>query len=95
MFTKQRYLTRGIEADIPPALQMFMWECINELPSESDYFQAFELENIDGMQRIHHFSERPEYSMEYLLTTIADPVTAKVYVIDDGDNTTMLLAEEY
>ncbi len=33
--------------------------------------------------------------MEYLFPAIAKPITAKVYVIDDGDHSTMLLAEEY
>lgn len=95
MFSNKRYLTKGVQEDIPFELQIFMWECIDRLPEERDYFQVFELDNIDGIQRIHHFSEQPEYSMEYLLSTVTNPVTAKVYVIDDGDHSTMLLAEEY
>lgn len=95
MFNNQRYLTRGVQADIPLVLQLFLWECINKLPEKCDYFQVFELEAIHGVQRIHHFSEQPEYDMEYLLPTISNPITTKVYVIDDGDHSTMLLAEEY
>lgn len=95
MFSNQRYLTRGVQADIPFELQLFMWGCIDRLPEERDYFQVFKLEVIGGIQRIHHFSEQPEYSMEYLLPTVTNPVTSKVYVIDDGDHSTMLLAEEY
>ena len=95
MFNNKRYLTRGVQADIPFELQFFMWECIDNLSVEKDYLQVFELENADGIQRIHHFSEQPEYSMEYLLPAIPDPITTKVYVIDDGDHCTMLLAEEY
>ena len=95
MFNNQRYLTKGVQADIPFELQIFMWECIDRLPEERDYFQVFELEITNGIQRIHHFSEQPEYSMEYLLPTVTNPVTAKVYVIDDSDHSTMLLAEEY
>lgn len=95
MFSNQRYLTRGVQADITFELQFFMWECIDNLQIEKDYFQVFELSILDGIQRIHHFSEQPEYSMEYFLPTIIHTVTAKVYVIDDGDHSTMLLAEEY
>ncbi|MGN1224539.1 MAG: DUF960 domain-containing protein [Ruminococcus sp.] len=95
MFNNQRYLTRGVQADIPLILQLFLWECINQLPEKCDDFQVFELEAIHGIQRIHHFSEQPEYDMEYLLPTISNPITTKVYVIDDGDHSTMLLAEEY
>ena len=95
MFSNQRYITRGVIAEIPLELQLFMWECIDRLPEKCDYFQVFEFENLNGIQRITHFSEQPKYRMEYLLPTIANPVTAKVYVIDDGDHSTMLLAEEY
>ncbi len=95
MFSNQRYITRGVIAEIPLELQIFMWECIDRLLENRDYFQVFELENLNGIQIIKHFSEQPEYRMEYLLPTISNPVTAKVYVIDDGDHSTMLLAEEY
>ncbi|MDD6268871.1 MAG: DUF960 domain-containing protein [Oscillospiraceae bacterium] len=95
MFSNQRYITRGVIAEIPLKLQIFMWECIDRLPENCDYFKVFELENLGSIQRITHFSEQPEYRMEYLLPTITNPITAKVYVIDDGDHSTMLLAEEY
>lgn len=38
MFGNRRYLTRGIQADIPFELQFFMWERIDRLPEERDYF---------------------------------------------------------
>ena len=95
MFSNQRYLTRGVYSEIPIELQLFMWGCIDRLSENRDYFQVFELENLGSIQRIMHFSEQPEYKMEYLFPAIAKPITAKVYVIDDGDHSTMLLAEEY
>lgn len=94
MFDNQRYITRGIDAEIPLWLQVFMWECIDRLPEERDYFQVFRLENLNGIQRITHFSEQPEYRMEYLIPT-DNPITAKVYIIDSNDYSTMLLASEY
>ena len=94
MFNNQRYITRGLDSEIPFELQLFMWECIDRLPEECDYFQIFRLENLDGIQRITHFSEQLEYHMEYLIPT-NKPITAKVYVIDSNDYSTMLLAEEY
>lgn len=94
MFNNQRYLTRGIDAEIPFELQIFMWDCIDRLPEKRDYFQVFKLENLNGIQRITHFSEQPEYHMEYLIPT-DNPITAKVYVIDSNDYSTMLLASEY
>ena len=56
--------------------------------------QIFRLSESNGKQRIVHEQEVPEYKREYLLA-FPEPVNAKVYVIDDGDHCTMLLAEEY
>lgn len=94
MFNNQRYITRGIDTEIPLWLQVFIWECIDRLPEERDYFQVFRLENLNGIQKITHFSEQPEYRMEYLIPT-DNPITAKVYIIDSDDYSTMLLASEY
>lgn len=48
----------------------------------------------NGMQRIVHYQEIPEYQKHYLLKT-EKSVTEKVFVIDDQTHTTMLLASEY
>lgn len=93
MFNNQRYLTKGVQSEIPAELQFFMWECIKLVP-EPDYLQIFRLESFGTMQRITHEQEQPEYHMEYLIPC-DKPVTAKVYVIDSETYSTMLLAEEY
>ena len=94
-FTGQRYLTRGVQAEIPFDLQMFMWYLINNLNEPKDYLQVFRLSVSDnGNQHIIHEQEEPEYRKEYDIQ-IDSPINAKVYVIDDGDHSTMLLAEEY
>ena len=94
MFNNQRYLTRGIQSEVPLELQLFMWSCIGGLPEERDYFQVFKLENLNGIQKIIHFSEQPEYRKEYIIP-IDNPITTKVYIIDSDTYSTMLLAEEY
>lgn len=94
MFQNKRFLTRGVQAEIPMELQLFLWHCIDQLPEERDYFQVFKLDAANGKQHIHHFSEQLEYSKEYQIST-EKPITAKIYVIDDTDHSTMLLAEEY
>ena len=94
MLQNKRFLTRGVQAEIPMELQLFLWNCIDQLPEERDYFQVFKLDVCNGKQHIHHFSEQPEYSKEYTID-LANPVNQKVYVIDDIDHSTMLLAEEY
>lgn len=94
MFTNQRYLTRGVDESIPPRLQALLWNLINLLPPERDYLQVFSLSPFGGMQQVIHTSEEPEYK-KVLLFPSDTPVTAKVYVIDDNDHCTKLLAEEY
>ncbi len=92
--SKGRYLTRGVDSEIPLALQLFLWKCIDELPPERDYLQVFRIETNGKLLVITHTFEQPEYSRKYIFT---DEMTlnAKVYVIDDGEHCTMLLAEEY
>ena len=92
---KGRYLTRGVSAEIPPELQLFMWQAIDQMPEPKDYLQVFQLNNVNGLQSIHHTSEQPEFEMTYILPMIAKPVNAKIYVIDSDEYCTMLLAEEY
>ena len=95
--SKGRYLTRGVSNEIPLALQIFMWNRIDEMPEKRDYLQVFDLSTTEsGLQKIVHRQEQPEYRVEYIITEEISPeaVTAKVYVIDDGEHCTMLLAEE-
>lgn len=94
LFKNPHYLTRGVDAEIPLELQLFIWGCIDRLPEDRDYLQVFQLEPMGEMQRISHTSEQPEYHMAYIIPT-NKPITAKLYVIDSIDYSTMLLAEEY
>ena len=94
MFDNQRYLTKGVNETIPFELQVFMWDCIDRTPEPKEYFQVFELSDSGGIQKILHFSEQPEYRMDYFIP-MRKTVTAKVYVIDSEEYSTMLLAEEY
>ena len=94
MFTNNRYLTCGVDSTIPPEIQLFLWECVDRLPEPKDYLQVFELKPVGSLQSITHSSEEPNYRMEYLLP-LDTPIAEKVYIIDDGDHSTMLLASEY
>ena len=94
MTETNRYLTCGVDSTIPLELQLFLWECVDRLPEPKDYLQVFELKPVGSMQSITHMSEEPEYRMEYLIPSDT-PITEKLYVIDNGDHSTMLLASEY
>ena len=85
VFQNKRFLTKGVQAEIPIELQLFLWNCIDQLPEERDYFQVFVLKEIEGKQHIHHFSEQPEYSKGYTID-LANSVNQKVYVINNTNH---------
>ena len=99
--SNSRYITSGVQQEIPLVFQLFMWSCIETLKEqgkELDYLQVFELTGKGGedgfLQRIEHRQEVPEYRKTYVVQC-REPITAKIFVIDDGAYSTMLLAEEY
>ncbi len=94
MFNNQRYATRGIAATVPLSIQHMLWYMTDTMQVQKDYLQVFELSVIDGKQHIIHQQEQPDYSMQYTFT-VTDPIAARIYIIDDGSHSTMLLAEEY
>ena len=96
MFEGDKYLTAGVDREIPIELQVFIWNCITNLSVEKDYLQVFELSSTEtGLQKIIHRQEQPDYEKEYLIDMPFEAVETKIFVIDDGDHSTMLLVEEY
>lgn len=97
MFNNKRYMTRGFQDTIPLDLQITIFQLIDELKTKSklDYLQVFQLEAESRyIQKLEHRMEQPEYKKNYRFV-FTKPITAKIFVIDDGDNTTAMLAEEY
>ena len=95
MFTSQRYATRGVTTTVPLVLQIILWDLIDSMEvAEKDYLQVFRLSAESGKQKITHSQEEPDYCKEYLFPS-EEPITAKIFVIEDETHTTMLLAEEY
>jgi len=76
-------------------LQLFMWQCIDNMPPPNDYLQVFELSVKNGKQKITHIQEEPECQREYLIISDAPFFEGKIFVIDDETHSTMILAEEY
>jgi hypothetical protein len=97
LFDNPRYLTRGVAAEIPLNTAIILWHMI-ELRRQSgielDYLQVFQLSDFKGLQKITHTQEVPP-CREAALIKGSKPITTKVYVIDDGEYSTMLMAEEY
>ncbi|NTZ20974.1 hypothetical protein EXW96_26665 [Paenibacillus sp. JMULE4] len=99
MFRGTKYITQGINAEIPAFLQNILWYMIETMEvSEKDYLQIFQLNQASERgvirQRIIHTQEQPPFQKEYIIHT-KQIVTAKIYVIDDKTHCTMLLADEY
>ena len=98
MFKNERYLTVGVANTLPPWLIFMLWDAIDNMKTPVDYLQVFSVswEETDGVSylTVVHTQENPEYKQTYTVIT-DEKVTAKIFVIDDGDHSTMLLAEEY
>ena len=95
MFENPKYITRGVQGEIPDALMLLMWQMIAAMQTaQKDYLQVFTLTKTPTGQHIVHEQEQPTYRYE-LDVPCDDAVDAKVFVIDDFTYSTMLLAEEY
>ena len=94
-FQNKRFITKGVDSQVSPLLQLFMWHCIDTMMPPKDYLQIFKLTEENGQQKVTHIQEQPEYTREYLIKTDAPIFIGKIYAIDDETHSTMLLAEEY
>ena len=97
MFNKKKYITRGVADKVPLSLQLLMWQMIDSLPVTKDYLQVFRLAPKDMKLHIVHSQEQPPYKTELNIEIGRDElnVSADLFVIDDGDHSTMLLTKEY
>jgi len=96
MFDKMKYVTSGINRTLDYKVQVMLWRMIDSLQGEKDYIQVFELVRVDDhTTKIVHKQENPEYKKSYLIHESINENLVRVFVIDDGDYATMLLASEY
>ena len=104
MFEPQnRYVTCGIDERLPQELQRLIWTSVDMrvlfANEKMDYLQVFTFKKIDDeILAVHHEQEQPpllnvnytNYRPEY-----EEILHEKIFVIDDGDHSTMLFAYEY
>ena len=101
MFNNPKYLTKGIAAELPLALQLCLWQIISDLSRRIslDYLQVFRLEaiSINGLsfQQITHSQELPPYKNTVTIRFNQPVSNRKIFCIDDQTHSTMLFAEEY
>ena len=100
---ESRYVTCEINDELPGEIQMMLWLAIDSVrvltDNKLDYLQVFTFKKVsDTVLEIRHEQEQPEevrihytgYKDEYRKF-----INEKVFVIDDGDHSTMLFAYEY
>ena len=101
-FNGERYITKGIAEMLPSTVQILMFSGIDIMRKKTDgkldYLQVFTLktfgENKNMLLNIMQEQENPERCINYIIP-IDKTIDTKVYIIDDIDHVTMLLAEEY
>ena len=95
MFNNSRYITKGINEELPLSIQILLWSLVDSLLIEKDYLQIFNIKVIRGnLLEITHSQEKPVYTQ--IIQAVGDiDRDMKVYIIDDGEYSTMLFAEEY
>ena len=104
MFDKEkRYVTGGVDERIPVDLQRLMWASIEAriffADEKIDYLQVFTFKKIDDeILAVHHEQEQPPIlNVHYTnyLPEYEEILHEKIFLIDDGDHSTMLFAYEY
>lgn len=99
MFDNPRYLTRGVNTNISLFLQTLLWDMIDEMQIKKDYLQVFKLIPVEiggeTVLKIVHTQEKPSYERTVILSRLTQPIQGKIFVIDDGNHSTMMLAEEF
>lgn len=99
MFKCKRYVSRGINNTIPLVLQIIMWDKIDSMKIEKDYFQVFKLTpKSDNTIHIEHFQEEPEFKEEFDFKVSAESMIYepyKIYLIDSEEYCTMIFSSEY
>ena len=102
MFNKNsRHISRQVNEEVDIRLQLSIWTLIDILKDkvkvELDYLQIFKLKKEGNLIRIEHEQEVPKYRSVHLIEAkdIQLDEAIKVYVIDDGEYSTMIFPSEY
>ena len=97
MFDNSRYLTKGINKEVPLNLQALLWSMIDSTLIKKDYLQVFKIKIINknaNLIEITHTQEQPKYKNTIQAVAVIER-DLKIYVIDDGENMVMLQSNEY
>lgn len=101
-FDGKRYITRGVNENIPLDIQIIIWELIDNLVKndvKTDYLQIVEISSFPSVEGISliltHSQEVEPYKKKYEVRKYKESLNFRIYVIDDIEHCTMMLASEY
>lgn len=96
-----KYMTKRVQEEISLDIQLILYNLIEKWKEEFkelDYLQIFNLSisELNGIrvQKIEHKQEVPDIQ-ETKYYKIDNPINAKIFVIDENDNSVMMFSEEY
>lgn len=97
-----RYMTRRIQEELPLEIQLILWYEIDGQQNadfKMDYLQVFKFEKLgENVLLIRHTQEQPE-RVTYTYCNYKDEyeklINTTIFIIDDGDHSTVLFSEEY
>lgn len=102
MFNNDGYMTRGFSAEIPDEVKVVISELMVDVKKDkdADYLQVFNLKpnilhGVTVQEIIHTQEVPPKSNTVNVVLFMDDPVTEKIFVIDDNDHHTFMLASEY
>lgn len=103
MFNNSRFRTAAINSSVNLEIQLSLWRLIDDCKANKinlDYLQIFILsvEIINGkkIQKITHTQEKSPFCFINIIERIEYPIdNLTIWVIDDGDNSTMLFPSDY
>lgn len=101
LFDGPKYITKGVKEELPPVLVRYLWSLIEKRKAVGipmDYLQVFTISSImkDNKEAffVTHSQETPPHRQVYQLNSFVKAY-GKIFVIDDVDHVTMMLAHEY
>jgi len=95
LFKGKKYITSKTVQTIPWIIILVLWEMVDSMMvKQKDYEQLFELYTTNQEQIICHMQQEHPYLYELELPC-AKPVNAKLYIVDKGTYSIIMLADEY
>lgn len=95
MFTNERYITREVADKVPIEMQLPMWDFVERIV-EKDYLQIFEFTpKENGIVEVMHKQEIPEFTYTYKIKNVGIKNKMKLYMIDNGEYSTLMFSHEY